>query len=199
MAAPDHRLSAEVQPNAEKLSITVLIAAKNEELNIARCISHLSPAAEVILLDSGSTDRTAEIAADMGAHVVQFRYAGGYPKKRQWALDHLPITCDWVLLLDADEVVPVDLWAEIARATADEDGPVAYLITKIFHFLGRRFRHGGFSHAAVLLFRRGMARFEELIADRAHGQDMEVHERLIVGGRTGKLQTSLIHEDFKGL
>src|SRR5438128_616995 len=81
---------AEPPSRRAKLPVTVLVAAKNEEANMARCLSHLEPAAEVIVLDSGSTDRTATIAKEMGFEVVQFSYAGGYPKKRQWALENLP-------------------------------------------------------------------------------------------------------------
>jgi glycosyltransferase involved in cell wall biosynthesis len=182
-----------------ELPITVLIAAKNEEANIARCLSALNRVERVVLLDSHSTDRTADIARTRGYEVIQFDYHGGYPKKRQWALDTLVITSDWVLLLDADEVVPADLWSEIEEAVKCPDAPDAFLITKGFHFLGRRFRFGGFSHSAVLLFRRGQARFEQLLDDPAGAQDMEVHERLVVDGRVGRLKTPLIHEDFKGL
>lgn len=62
-----------------------------------------------------------------------------------------------------------------------------------------RFRHGGFSHMAVLLFRTGRAHFEHLLDDTPDGLDMEIHERLVVLGRIGRLRTPLIHEDFKGL
>ncbi len=186
-------------PRSAPLPITVLIAAKNEEANLARCLASLGPAARLILLDSHSTDRGPEIARDRGCEVVQFDYAGGYPKKRQWALETLEIVTDWVLLLDADETVPDALWSELEQAIGRPDSPDAFLITKGFHFLGRRFRFGGFSHSAVLLFRRGKARFEELLQDPANAQDMEVHERLIVDGDVGRLRTPLIHEDFKGL
>lgn len=182
-----------------KLPITVLIAAKNEEVNLPRCLGAPGPAARVIVLDSHSTDATAEIALARGADVVQFDYRGGYPKKRQWALEHVPIDTPWVLLLDADEVVPDALWREIAAVIERPDALDAYLITKGFHFLGRRFRHGGFSHAAVLLFRTGTARFERLFDDAPDSLDMEIHERVLVQGRVGRLQTPLIHEDFKGL
>ncbi len=184
------------------LPITVLLAARNEEANLPRCLQALAPAARVVLLDSHSTDRTADIARDHGALVVQFDYRGGYPKKRQWALENLDIGTPWVLLLDADEVVPPELWDEMGRAVSGPRPCDAYLITKGFHFLGRRFRFGGFSFAAVLLFRRGQARFEQILDDgegAGHGLDMEVHERLIVDGSIGKLHTPLIHEDFKGL
>ncbi len=186
-----------MQPS--NLPITVLVAAKNEQANLPRCLAALTPVGRVIVLDSHSRDKTSEIALAAGAEVVQFDYRGGYPKKRQWALDTLDISTEWVLLLDADEVVPPALWEEIAAAVAAPAGPAAFLITKGFHFLGRRFRHGGFSFAAVLLFRRGKARFEQIIGDAGDGLDMEVHERIIVDGPVGKLRTPLIHEDFKGL
>jgi glycosyltransferase involved in cell wall biosynthesis len=181
------------------LPVTVLLAAKNEEVNLPRCLGALAPAARVVVLDSHSTDATAAIARAHGAEVVPFDYAGGYPKKRQWALDTLDIGTPWVLLLDADEVVPPALWREMEAAITSPDAADAYLITKGFHFMGRRFRHGGFSHQAVLLVRPGRARFEELIGDPASALDMEVHERLIVDGRVGRLDTPLIHEDYKGL
>jgi hypothetical protein len=102
-------------------------------------------------------------------------------------------------LLDADEVVPPRLWCEIAEVIVKPPIHDAYFITKGFHFLGRRFRFGGFSHAAVLLFRKGKARFEELGDAHTNALDMEVHERVIVDGSVGKLKTALVHEDFKGI
>ncbi|MCB1823756.1 MAG: glycosyltransferase family 2 protein [Candidatus Competibacteraceae bacterium] len=190
----------EVKSNADlKLPITVLLATKNEEVNLPRCLAALVPVERVIVLDSNSTDATPNIALQYGAEVVQFDYGGGYPKKRQWALDNLTLTTPWILLLDADEVVPNTLWWEIGEAIHKLDTPDAYLITKGFHFLGRRFNHGGFSHSAVLLFKTGTARFEQLFDDDSSGLDMEIHERVVVDGRIGKLDTPLIHEDFKGL
>lgn len=196
--------------------LTVLLAARDEQANLPRCLAALAPAARVVLLDSHSTDATAQIARDAGAEVVQFDYSGGYPKKRQWALDTLDVATEWVFLLDADEVVPDALWAEIRAAVARPaaaalaagglvagglvaGGPDAYLVTKGFHFLGRAFRFGGFSFDALLLFRRGHGRFERLVDDPAAALDMEVHERVIVDGRVGRLRTPLVHEDFKGL
>jgi glycosyltransferase involved in cell wall biosynthesis len=182
-----------------QLPITVLIAAKDEERNIGRCLHSLSPAEKIIVVDSQSKDRTESTAEGYGAEVIQFGYSGGYPKKRQWALDTLTITTPWILLLDADEVVPPELWQEIAHAITKANGADAYFITKGFHFLGRRFRFGGFSHRAVVLFRRGKARFERLVLESDSGLDMEVHERVIVDGKLSTLDIPLIHEDFKGL
>ncbi len=182
-----------------KLPITAVVAVRNEALNIARCVRSLSAMSRVVVVDSGSTDNTAEIASQVGAEVLQFSYRGGYPKKRQWALDTLVIDTPWLLLLDADEVMPEKLLAEVKAALTRNDGMDAYLICKGFHFLGRRMRFGGFSHSAVLLFRTGKARFEHLIEESSTALDMEIHERLIVDGRVGKLSTPLIHDDFKGL
>ncbi len=183
----------------ETLPVTVLLAARNEAANLPKCLAALVPAARVVVLDSHSTDATAAIATARGAEVVQFDYRGGYPKKRQWALEHLPIETPWILLLDADEVVTPELWREIGAAIGGPAPRDAYLVTKGFHFLGRRMRHGGFSHSAVVLFRRGCARFERLFDDETGGLDMEVHERVVVDGQIGRLAEPLVHEDFKGL
>ena len=80
-----------------------------------------------------------------------------------------------MLLLDADEVVPPALWKEVGAAIVAPGAPAAFLVTKGFHFLGRRFCFGGFSFAAVLLFRRGKVRFERTIDKEGDGLDMEVH------------------------
>lgn len=181
------------------IPVTVLIAARNEEANLPKCLAALTPAQRVVVLDSHSKDRSAEIAKEAGAEVVQFDYAGGHPKKRQWALDTLSVQTEWVLLIDADEVVPEALWNEISIAVGNPDSPNGFLITKGFHFLGKRFRRGGFSFAAMLLVRHGKAKFERTLAGAGDGLDMEVHERVIVDGPAGRLKTALIHEDFKGL
>ncbi|MEQ9411978.1 MAG: glycosyltransferase family 2 protein [Fuerstiella sp.] len=181
------------------LPVTVVIAVRNESANIGRCLQALTNMERVIVVDSHSTDDTPQIAGRLGAEVIQFDYAGGYPKKRQWALDNADIVTPWTLLLDADEVVGPELLAEIGEVVTDADASEGYLISKGFHFLGRRFRYGGFSHAAVLLFRTGTARFEHIMDDNPGGMDMEVHERLVVNGRVGQLRHHLIHEDFKGL
>lgn len=183
----------------EKLLITILLAARNEAVNLPRCLAALGPARRVVVLDSHSTDSTAVIARAHGAEVVQFDYRGGYPKKRQWALDHLTIDTPWTFFLDADEVIPDALWSEIAAVVHQPNACDAYLIRKGFHFLGRRMSHGGFSHAAVLLLRTGKGHFEHLFDDTADSLDMEIHERVVVQGRIGRLQTALIHEDYKGL
>lgn len=183
---------------ADSLDVTAIVAARNEAANLAACLESLRPARRVVVVDSQSTDATPEIAAAHGAEVLPFRWNGRYPRKRQWALDRLDIATAWVLLVDADESVPPELWAEIravlARAAPE---PRAFLAVKQFHFLGRRLRFGGFSHDAVVLFRAGQARFERLLDDVGENLDMEVHERLIVDGTIGRLRHPLVHRDCK--
>lgn len=183
---------------SDVLPITVLIAARNEAKNLPKCMAALDDFERVVVLDSFSSDDTATIAEGAGAEVVQFRYEGGYPKKRQWALENVQISTPWVLLLDADEVITRDFILEV-RVALSEDRHDGFLVTKGFHFMGRRFRFGGFSHSAVLLFRTGMARFEHLMDEDVSAMDMEVHERLIVDGSVGTIHSPLIHEDYKGL
>jgi len=183
----------------ENLPITVLVATKNEEANLGCCLAALKPAQRVIVVDSQSSDSTEVIARQANAEVIQFHFSGGYPKKRQWALENITIVTPWVLLVDADEVVPQVLWQEIASEILREKPKDAYVVLKGFHFLGRQFRFGGFSHSAVLFFRTGKARFEQLVNEPANSQDMEIHERLIVNGTIGKFTNPLVHRDFKGL
>jgi glycosyltransferase involved in cell wall biosynthesis len=182
-----------------KLPITVILAARNEEANLPKCLASLLPVERVIVVDSHSIDKTASIAKAHGAEVLQFDYSGGYPKKRQWALQQAEISTPWTFFLDADEVIPETLWTEISTAIFSPDPAHGYMIVKGFHFMGRRLVRGGFSHPAVLLLRTGTGRFEELFDDDPSGLDMEVHERVVVQGRIEALKTPLIHEDFKGL
>lgn len=183
----------------EPIAISVLLAVRNEAPNIRKCLAALTRADEVVLVDSNSTDDTAQIAIEeFNRDVVQFEYTGGYPKKRQWALNEYPFRHEWILLLDADEVVTDALWQEIELTLA---APAfrAYYITKSFHFMEQQFRYGGFSHAAVLLLKRGCGHFEETLAETDSGVDMEVHERIVVDDRIGRLSNPLVHEDYKGL
>jgi len=87
----------------QKIPASVLIQTKNEEASIERCLAALSDFDEVIVVDSNSVDRTAELAAASGATVINFTWNGAYPQKKQWQLEHAPTRHPWILFLDADE------------------------------------------------------------------------------------------------
>ena len=181
------------------LPVTVIIAARNEAGNLPRCLESLRGAGEVYVIDSQSIDATVEIAESYGAHVVQFQYRGGWPKKRQWAMESLAISCDWILLLDADEVLTPELEQEICSAIQNSavDG---YYVSLCMHFLGRVLRHGDATFWKLVLFRRGKGRYECRFRDQDTSMaDMEVHEHVIVEGSTSRLRSPLIHNNVESL
>ncbi len=181
------------------LPLSVIIPVRNEAHNLPRCLESLKSVGEVYVIDSQSSDNTVAIAESHGAKVVQFHYAGGWPKKRQWAMDTLPLACHWVLLLDADEVLTPELTDEIQKAVQDPrtDG---YFIALQMHFLGRQLRHSGASFWKLSLFRKGLGRFECRLQDQdASMADMEVHEHIVVAGATRKLANPLIHHNVESL
>jgi glycosyltransferase involved in cell wall biosynthesis len=184
---------------APLLPLSVIIPVRNEAHNLRRCLESLKSVGEVYVIDSQSTDDTAAIARSFGAKVVQFKYAGGWPKKRQWAMDTLPLSYDWTLLLDADEVLTPELTAEIKREI-DAPNIDGYYIALQIYFLGRRLRHSGASFWKLSLFRRGLGRFECRLQDQdATMADMEVHEHVMVNGPTRKLAHPLIHHNIESL
>lgn len=183
------------------LPLSVIVAARNEARNLPRCLASLCDAAEVYVVDSQSTDGTVDIAESYGAQVVQFHYRGGWPKKRQWAMDSLPLTYDWILLIDADEALNTELVAEIQRAIQNPVFDGYYIKLQMF-FLGRELRHSGASFYKLLLFRRGKARFECRLSEQDGSMaDMEVHEHVVTDsqGRIGTLRHSLIHHNVESL
>jgi glycosyltransferase involved in cell wall biosynthesis len=181
------------------LPLSVIIPVRNEAHNLSRCLESLKSVGEVYVIDSQSTDDTAAIARSHGAKVVQFNYAGGWPKKRQWAMDTLPLAYDWTLLLDADEVLTPELADEIKKAMQDPATDGCYIALQIY-FLGRRLRHSGASFWKLSLFRKGLGRFECRLQDQdASMADMEVHEHVVVKGATRKLNHPLIHHNIESL
>jgi len=182
-----------------KLPVSVIIAARNEAKNLPRCLQALRHVGEVYVIDSQSTDETVEIARSHGAQVVQYHYQGGWPKKRQWAMNTLPIAYDWILLLDADELLTPELSEEI-RAVIQNPSIDGYFILLRTWFLGRVLRHGDVSLWKLSLFRRGKGRYECRLKDQdASMADMEVHEHVVVEGATAKLRNSLIHHNVESL
>ena len=170
-----------------KLSLTII--TKNEEACIRRCIESVPFADEVIVVDSGSTDRTVEICRALGARVVVTDDYPGYGPQKNRALDLA--SGDWILSLDADEWLTPELQEEIPRLmTAPPDAAAGYRIRRLSSFCGRAMRHSGWwPDWVVRLVRRGKGRFSDEL----------VHERLIVDGRVGDARGVLMHEAFTEL
>lgn len=188
-----------VSVSAVDLLISVIVAARNEARNLPACLDSLCGVGEVYVIDSDSSDETAEIARMRGASVVQFHYHGGWPKKRQWAMETLPLAYDWILLLDADEALTPELADEIRRAIQDPHYDGYHVALRMF-FLGQLLRHSGASFYKLSLFRRGKGRFECRFRDQdASMCDMEVHEHVIVDGPVAKLQHPLLHRNVESL
>jgi glycosyltransferase involved in cell wall biosynthesis len=196
------KLENEVPGNhgaARVLPVSVIVPVRNEARNLPRCLKSLVSAGEVYVVDSQSTDNTVAVAQSYGAKVIQFHYPGGWPKKRQWAMDTLTFAHDWILLLDADEVLTAQLEEEIRRALQDPkiDG---YYIALQMHFLGRPLRHSNGNLRKLSLFRKGSGRFECRLQDQdASMADMEVHEHVVVNGATRELLHPLIHYNVESL
>ncbi len=190
---------SEARAASDVLPVTVIIPVRNEARNLPRCLESLRNVGEVLVIDSQSTDETCAIAESFGATVVQFRYSGGWPKKRQWALNSLPIASDWIFLLDADEVMTPELAGEIRQAIQNTH-LVGYRICLQLYFLGRRLRHCDASFWKLCLFRKGQARFECRLKDQdASMADMEIHEHVIADGPTAELRNPILHHNVESL
>lgn len=166
---------------------------RDEVVNLPHSLgSVVGWADRVHVVDSGSTDGSIELARSLGAEVTSKEWLG-YARQKNWALGHLPLSSDWILILDADEVVLPELRDEllaVASRPPDESGPQGFWINRYFVFLGRRIRHCGYYPSWNLrFFRRGRARYEE----------REVHEHMVVDGATGRLRGHLEHHDRRGL
>lgn len=166
-------------------SLSVILISKNESANIRDCLQSVSWADEIIVVDSCSTDDTANIAREMGAQVYVHSDWPGFGPQKNRALDHA--SKDWVFSIDADERVTPELRAEI-QAAMNEGREDAYEIPRLSSFCGSYIHHSGWRPDYVTrLFRRGAGRFSDDL----------VHERVIVTGTTGKLRQSILHESFR--
>jgi glycosyltransferase involved in cell wall biosynthesis len=170
--------------------VSVIVLTLDEERNIARCLESVRWADEVVVVDSGSADRTAEIARGHGATVIVHEYDTDL---RQRARGFEAATGEWVLVLDADEAVPPELAAEIRGAIDDRtggDGCDGYELPILMNFRGRWIRHGGWYPGYTLrLFRK----------DRVRTEDAAVHGGYVVAGGKGRLNHPLHHYSYDSI
>ena len=165
------------------MTLSVIIITKNESAHIVGCLQSVAWADEIIVLDSGSVDDTVDLCRAVTDKVYSTDWQG-FGIQKQRALDKA--TGDWVLSIDADEIVTLELKLEIQQAiqTGDMNG---FEIPRLSNYCGRQMRHGGWFPDYVLrLFRRDCGRFTDHV----------VHERIVVDGNTARLNTPFLHDAF---
>ena len=183
-----------------KVPVSILLPVKNEAANLPRCLDALSWADEIFVVDSHSSDATCEIAARCGACVVQFDFNGTWPKKKNWALENLPFSHEWVLIVDADEVLPPGTDREVNEIVTDAGHKVdGYWINRRFMFMGQWLRHAYYPNWNLRLFRHRLGRYEKLTDVETASGDNEVHEHVIVQGATGRLKAEMDHYAFPSI
>jgi len=168
--------------------ISVAIATFNEEEFIAPCLESVKWADEIVVVDGSSTDKTRQIAKELGAKVIKTTNKSMFHINKNMAID----ACqgDWILQLDADERVPDELAQEMKKIAASDrrpvigDQPVAYWIKRKNYFLGRFLKKGGqYPDPVIRFFKKGKARLPA----------KSVHEQMEVKGEVGWLKNDLIH------
>jgi len=163
------------------MKITATIISYNEERNIARAMESLRCCDEIVVVDSGSSDRTAEIAEKLGARVIEYPW-GGYARQKNYAAECA--SNDWILSVDADEALSEALEGEIWQVKKKGPAFDAYTMPRLAQYLGRWILHSGwYPDRKVRLYNRKNARW---VGDY-------VHESLVVKGRTGHLESDLLH------
>lgn len=183
--------------NALKLPVTVVVPVRNEERNLARCLKRLAAFAHVLVVDSGSSDATVEIARAHGAELVNFTWNGHFPKKRNWVLITQTLSTEWVLFLDADENVTDAFCEELARVLENTRFS-GFWLRYTTYFMGKRLRFG-VAQRKLALFRVGSGLYERIDEDHWSTLDMEVHEHPVIKGSIGELHAKIEHNDYKSL
>lgn len=182
-----------------ELDLTIAIPVLNEERNLPGCLAAIGKglASKIVLLDSGSTDSTCSIAEKFGAQVVDFKWDGKFPKKRNWFLRNYQLTTKWILFIDADEYLTENFKKEM-RECLDRDDKVGYWLSYTVYFLGEQLK-GGYPLRKLALFRVGAGEYERIDEDQWSKLDMEVHEHPILQGETGVIKSKIDHQDFRGV
>ena len=193
-----HAGSAVTSHGSRSLPVSICIPVRNEEKNLAGCLDSLRGVFDdVIVVDSGSIDRTREIAVAKQARVVDFSWNGQFPKKRNWALRNIPFAHPWILFLDADEHL-TEAFIEELRRTLPGTPHVGFWLSFTNYFLGRPLKHGDVFRK-LALFRRDAGEYERFPEHWWSPLDMEVHEHPVLSGTTGEIRSRIEHRDDRGL
>lgn len=171
-------------------SVAIVILTLNEEKHIERCLRYareLTP--EIYVVDSFSTDATVDIARAMGAQVYQHEFRN-HADQLAWAMEHLPIAAEWVMRVDADEILSAELAQEIRGRLRDAGASMAGFVIPLYvRFQGRLIRHGGYPQWQLRLWRKGRGMVEQRWMD----------EKIVVQGETGCLDGDYLDDNLNGI
>jgi len=172
---------------AEVPSVSLIVITRDEEAAIGQCLaSARSFCRELVVVDSGSTDRTVEIARRMGATVIAHEFTN-YVRQKQIALDNAG--CEWVLLLDADEQATYELRREIERTISSPHAAEGYRIPRVLYHLRHYYTRAIYRDRPVRLFRR--------TSGYIGGTDP--HDKVVVSGRVGRLRAPILHFSYRNI
>lgn len=180
-----------------QIPISIVIPVKNEEVHLPLCLEPLRRFSEVVVVDSSSVDRTKIIALDWGATYINFEWNGKFPKKRNWILDNYHFANDWILFLDADEIVN-DAFVEALENAIQDTSHSGFWLTYTNYFLGKKLRFG-VPQRKLAFFKRSAGRYERIEEEFWSDLDMEVHEHPIIVGSIGEIGAKIDHRDMRGL
>jgi glycosyltransferase involved in cell wall biosynthesis len=167
------------------MGLSVLILTKNEEKNIERAIKSVKPVAdEIIVLDSGSTDNTVEIAKTLGAKVF-FREFDDFPSQRNYGVSLC--SNDWIFVLDADEEVSLELRNSKLNAIKEESY-TCFEVPRRTYYLGKYLDYVWYPEYVIRLFKKGYFKYEG-----------KLHEKVVCEGKVGRLKGDLYHYSYKSL
>ncbi len=172
--------------------LSIIILTKDEALNLPHCLKSLQGLdAEIFIVDSGSVDRTAEIARQAGCQVVEHPFEN-QAKQFNWALEKLPLKTPWIMRLDADEKLTAELVQELNEVLLKSPPEISgYQIKRRVFFMGRWIKHGGYYPTWLLrVWRAGSG----ICEDRWMDEHIVLHN-----GMMGRLKNDIVDENFKGL
>ena len=172
--------------------VTFIILTKNEECNIKECLESINGFAKrCVLIDSGSTDRTVEIAQSMGADVLEHPFEN-YARQFNWGLDNTNITTKWVVRLDADERFTPELCEELSEQMLlhENDDVNGFVLEAWLYFMGKRLTYGGSRKKKLMVFKHGYGRIED--------RKMDEHT-ILSSGRSLEIKSKFLHYDFKDI
>jgi len=172
--------------------VTIVVLTKNEEINLPNCLDSVRNFAKrVVVIDSGSTDRTKDIACEYGADFYYHPFEN-YARQFNWGLDNVNIITKWTFRLDADERLTPALCQELSQIMKDHDNDNVNGVTMEawLYFMGRKIKHGAHNKRKLMLFKTGIGRIED--------RKMDEHT-ILSEGESISCKERFIHYDFKDM